>query len=169
MSSSRTAAVRAAVPDDVPALLGLVRDLAAYERAADEVRATEELLHAALFGDDHVAGCLVAVDGDAGTGPVVGMALWYRSFSTWTGRTGLYLEDLYVRPDRRGLGNGRALLAGLARVCVERGWSRLEWAVLDWNEPALGFYRALGAAALDEWTVHRVSGDALHALAAEPG
>lgn len=167
--SGRPFAVRAAVPGDVPALLGMIRDLAAYERAADEVRATEEQLHAALFGEDHVAGCLVADAGSEGSkdGPVVGMALWYRSFSTWTGRTGLYLEDLYVRPEQRGLGTGRALLAGLARECVARGWPRLEWSVLDWNEPALGFYRALGATALDTWTVHRVSGDALHVLAAE--
>lgn len=154
--------VRAAVPDDVPVLLDLIGDLAEYERARHEVVATEKLLQAALFGDDHVARCEVAEVG----GAVVGLALWYRSFSTWTGRTGLYLEDLYVRPEHRGAGAGRALLARLAQICVERGWSRLEWAVLDWNAPAIGFYRSIGAAPLEEWTVNRLAGEALHELAA---
>ncbi len=155
-------AIRAAVPGDVPALLDLIGDLAEYERARHEALATEPLLHDALFGAGHVAECEVA-EADGG---VVGLALWYRSFSTWTGRCGLYLEDLYVRPEHRGHGLGRALLARLAQICVERGWPRLEWAVLDWNEPALGFYRALGATAQDEWTVHRLSGAALRELGA---
>ncbi|HEY5334885.1 MAG TPA: GNAT family N-acetyltransferase [Mycobacteriales bacterium] len=154
--------LRAAAPDDVPVLLVLIGDLAEYERARDEVAATEQLLTEALFGDDHVAHCEVAeIDG-----AVVGLALWYRSFSTWTGRTGLYLEDLYVRPEHRGAGAGRALLARLAQICVDRGWSRLEWSVLDWNEPAIGFYRSIGAAPLDEWTVNRLAGSPLRELAA---
>lgn len=156
--------IRSAVPEDVPALLGLIGDLAEYERARHEARATEALLRDALFGDGHVADCEVAeIDG-----VVVGLALWYRSFSTWTGHTGLYLEDLYVRPEHRGAGAGRALLGRLARICVDRGWSRLEWAVLDWNAPAIGFYRSIGAAPLDEWTVNRLTGAALRELAA-PG
>ena len=154
--------LRAAAPDDVPVLLVLIGDLAEYERARDEVAATEQLLTEALFGDDHVAHCEVAeIDG-----AVVGLALWYRSFSTWTGHTGLYLEDLYVRPEHRGAGAGRALLARLAQICVDRGWSRLEWSVLDWNEPAIGFYRSIGAAPLDEWTVNRLAGSPLRELAA---
>jgi GNAT superfamily N-acetyltransferase len=99
-------------------------------------------------------------------GEVIGFALWFLSFSTWEGKHGIYLEDLYVRPDARGAGHGRALLAGLARICVQRGYARLEWAVLDWNSPALGFYASLGAAAMDEWSVHRLAGSALRALAA---
>lgn len=153
--------IRAAVPDDVPVLLGLIADLAEYEHARAEAVATEDLLRGALFGPDPVAHCEVAEDDST----VIGLALWYRSFSTWTGRTGLYLEDLYVRPEHRGRGVGRALLARLARICIDRGWSRLEWSVLDWNEPALGFYRSIGADPLDEWTVHRLTGSALHALA----
>lgn len=153
--------LRSATPDDVPTILELVRELAEYERARDAVQADEALLREALFGPDHVAGCEVA-EHDGG---VVGIALWYRSFSTWTGRTGLYLEDLYVRPGHRGGGHGRALLARLAGICHERGWARLEWAVLDWNEPAIGFYRSLGAQSLDDWTVNRMSGEALADLA----
>jgi GNAT superfamily N-acetyltransferase len=154
--------LRAAARDDVPVLLSLIGDLAEYERARHEATATDQLLVEALFGTDHVAQCEVAeIDGT-----VVGLALWYRSFSTWTGRTGLYLEDLYVRPEHRGAGLGRALLARLAGICVERGWSRLEWAVLDWNAPAIGFYRSIGATPLDEWTVNRLDGEALRELAA---
>ena len=161
MPDVRPTHLRPARPEDVPAILGLVEELAEYERARHQVQATEPLLHEALFGTDHVAGCeVVEVRGE-----VVGIALWYRSFSTWTGRTGLYLEDLYVRPEHRGGGHGRALLARLAGICVQRGWQRLEWSVLDWNEPAIGFYRAIGAVGLDEWTVHRLSGEALTALA----
>ena len=100
----------------------------------------------------------------SGTGAVVGMAVWFVSFSTWTGRHGLWLEDLFVEPAQRGLGIGKALLTRLAAVCTERGWTRLEWVVLDWNSPAIEFYRSLGATPLDEWTTYRVSGDALHDL-----
>lgn len=172
--------IRSASPADVPALLGLVRDLATYERAADEVAMSETDLHTALFGPDAVASCEVAVDGaragdenaetgagddvSAGDG-VVGMALWFRTFSTWTGVAGVHLEDLYVRPEERGAGHGRALLARLAAICLERGYARLEWNVLDWNAPAIGFYRALGAGPTGEWTTFRLAGDPLAALA----
>ena len=155
--------VRAAAPADVPVLLELVRELAAYEREPDAVEATEELLAAALFGPAPVASCSVALD-DGGV--VVGFALWYVTFSTWKGRPGLWLEDLFVRPAARGTGLGRALLQELARTCVERGYPRFEWWVLDWNAPAIGFYRSLGAVPQDEWTTFRVDGDALRALAA---
>ena len=155
--------VRTARPDDVPAILDLVRELAAYEREPDAVEATEKSLHTALFGPAPAAYAHV-VEHD---GAVVGFALWFLNFSTWLGRHGIYLEDLYVRPEHRGRGYGRALLRELARLCVERGYGRLEWWVLDWNEPAIGFYRSLGARPMDEWTVHRVTGDALRALAGD--
>jgi GNAT superfamily N-acetyltransferase len=152
--------IRPATADDVPAILGLVRDLADYERARDEARATEAQVRDALFGERPSVFCDVAeVDGE-----VVGFAVWFLSFSTWLGRHGIYLEDLFVRPDYRRAGIGRALLVRLAQRCVEQGYGRLEWSVLDWNEPAIGFYRALGAEAMDEWTVHRLSGDALSLL-----
>lgn len=156
--------IRLAVPADVPVLLQLVRELAVFEREPDAVLATEEDLHAALFGADPSASCHVAEDG----GRVVGFALWYRTFSTWQGKPGLWLEDLYVRPEARGTGTGKALLVELARTAVERGWTRFEWWVLDWNTGAQGFYRSLGARPEDEWTVWRVDGDALTALAATP-
>ena len=153
--------IREARETDVPVVLELVKELAAYEREPDAVVATEADLHAALFGPDPSAGCQVAeVDGE-----VVGFALWYRSFSTWQGKPGLWLEDLFVRPKVRGHGLGRALLVSLAQVCVERGWTRFEWWVLDWNHPAQGFYRSLGARPEDDWTVWRVDGAALTALA----
>ena len=154
--------VRAAAPADVPVLLELVRELAAYEREPDAVEATEDMLAAALFGPAPVASCSVALDDRGG---VVGFALWYVTFSTWKGRPGLWLEDLFVRPAARGTGLGRALLSELARTCVERGYPRFEWWVLDWNAPAIGFYRSLGAVPQDEWTTFRVDGDALRALA----
>ncbi len=153
--------IRPALAADVPVLLQLVHELAAYEREPDAVEATEQMLHDALFGPQPVASCHVAaLDGD-----VVGFALWYVTFSTWTGHPGLWLEDLFVRPAARGTGLGKALLQALAGVCVERGYGRLEWWVLDWNEPARGFYRSLGAVPQEEWTIFRVDGAALHALA----
>ena len=155
--------VRAAEPADVPVLLELVHELAAYEREPDAVEATEDLLTAALFGPAPVASCSVALGHD---GQVVGLALWYVTFSTWKGLPGLWLEDLFVRPSARGRGLGTALLQELARVCVARGYARFEWWVLDWNAPAIGFYRSLGAVPQDEWTTFRVDGDALTALAA---
>ncbi|MGZ6792321.1 MAG: N-acetyltransferase family protein [Mycobacteriales bacterium] len=156
--------IRLAVPGDVPVLLQLVRELAVYEREPDAVLATEADLHAALFGPDPSASCHVAES----AGEVVGFALWYRTFSSWQGKPGLWLEDLFVRPEARGTGLGKALLVELARTAVDRGWTRFEWWVLDWNAPAQGFYRSLGARPEDEWTVWRVDGDALTALAATP-
>jgi GNAT superfamily N-acetyltransferase len=157
--------VRPARPGDVPVILDLVRELADYERSLTEVRATEESLHVALFGERPAAFChIVEYDGEP-----AGFALWFLNFSTWLGRHGLYLEDLYVRPSLRGRGAGRALLAELARICVERGYARLEWWVLDWNEPAIGFYRTLGAEPMDDWTVFRLTGEPLERLARASG
>lgn len=166
--------IRNATPADVPVIHALIRELAEFERALEEARATEEQLHAALFGPDAVAHALIAEDGENGAtsedgesgGRVAGFALWFRNFSTWTGTPGLYLEDLYVRPQARGAGHGKALLAALAAICVERGYERFEWSVLDWNEKALGVYRSIGARPQDEWTVQRLSGPALTELAA---
>jgi GNAT superfamily N-acetyltransferase len=156
--------IRPARPSDVPAILELIHDLATYERALSEVRATEESLRASLFGPAPAAYAHVVEH----EGQVAGFALWFLNFSTWTGRHGIYLEDLYVRPEHRGRGYGRALLAELARLCVERGYGRLEWAVLDWNEPAQQVYRVVGAKPMDEWTAWRLDGTALQALAADP-
>jgi GNAT superfamily N-acetyltransferase len=156
--------VRRAVAADVPVLLQLVHELAEYEREPDAVEATEPMLHEALFGADAVASCHVAVL----RGEVVGFALWYVTFSTWKGRPGLWLEDLFVRPAARGSGFGKELLQALAAVCVERGYPRFEWWVLDWNDPARGFYRSLGAVPQEEWTTFRVDGEALQALAGAP-
>ena len=157
--------IRPAVLADVPAIVGLVRELATYERAPDHVELNDELLTDSLFAEHPAAFCHVAEEDD---GTVVGMALWFVSFSTWVGKHGIYLEDLFVSPDARRNGHGRALLRELAAIALERGYGRLEWAVLDWNEPALEFYRSIGADPLDEWTVHRVAGNALAALAEQP-
>ncbi|SFF36843.1 L-amino acid N-acyltransferase YncA [Actinacidiphila alni] len=157
--------IRTATPADVPVIHALIRELAEFERALEEARATEEQLHAALFGPDAVASALIAEDGGS-EGGVAGFALWFRNFSTWTGTPGLYLEDLYVRPTARGAGHGKALLAALAAICVERGYERFEWSVLDWNEKAIGVYRSIGARPQDEWTVQRLTGPALAELAA---
>lgn len=155
--------VRLATPDDVATILRFVHELAAFEREADKVAATAPLLHEALFGPRPVAEAVIAeIDRAA-----VGVALFFHNFSTWTGRRGLYLEDLYVTPAARRSGVGRALLRYLAALAVERGCARFEWSVLDWNEQAIEFYRRLGAEALDEWTVYRVTGDALARLAEE--
>lgn len=159
--------IRPAERADVLRLVQLVRALADYEQALAEVELTPELLTDALFGVDPSAGVLVATDGV--TGPVVGFALWFRTFSTWTGRPGLYLEDLFVEPEHRAAGHGRDLLAALARYAVARGWRRLDWWVLDWNTPAIGFYRRLGATAMDTGTTYRLAGAALIELAAPAG
>jgi GNAT superfamily N-acetyltransferase len=155
--------VRPIRPDDVAAVVGLVRELAEYEKAPHEATMTEEQLSAALFGESpklfgHVA------EGPDGT--VVGMALWFLNFSTWRGTHGIYLEDLYVQPAHRGSGLGRELLRTLAEICVERGYSRLEWWVLDWNTPSIEFYKAAGAVPMDEWTVFRLTDEALGDFAA---
>jgi GNAT superfamily N-acetyltransferase len=154
--------VREIRPDDVPAVVALVRELAEYEKAADEALMTEEQLHAALFGESPKLFGHVAEVG----GQVVGMAVWFLNFSTWRGTHGVYLEDLYVQPEHRGSGLGRELLRTLAEVCVEQGYSRLEWSVLDWNTPSIDFYRAAGAVPMDEWTVFRLTDGALRTFAA---
>jgi GNAT superfamily N-acetyltransferase len=152
--------IRAATVDDVPVVVRLVHELATYEREPNAVVATEEQFRTALFGPDPRVHCLVAEqDRD-----VVGFAVYFVNFSTWLGTHGIYLEDLFVRPSARGAGHGRALLTELARIAVERGYGRVEWAVLDWNVDAQGFYRSLGAAPQDEWTVWRLSGDSLRTL-----
>lgn len=158
--------IREATPADVPAILRLVRELAEYEREPDAVKATEESFLATMFpakGDPTVFGHVAEVDGEDGP-EVVGIAIWFLSFSTWTGTNGIWLEDLYVTPSQRGTGLGKQLLTRLAQVCVERGYRRLEWTVLDWNEPSIAFYRSLGAVPMEEWTTNRLTGDALAAL-----
>ena len=152
--------IRPAAPGDVPVLLELVHELATYEREPDAVEATEADLARALFEDGTCSAHVAELDGQ-----VVGFALWYPTFSTWTGRPGLWLEDLFVRPVARGTGLGKSLLQALAQVCVERGYGRFEWWVLDWNEPAIGFYRRLGALPMEEWTTYRLTGSALASLA----
>jgi GNAT superfamily N-acetyltransferase len=153
--------IRAATREDVPAILQLIRDLAAYERAPNEVTATDEQLVDVLFGERPAAEVLLAFENDV----PVGFAVFFQNFSTWLGRPGLYLEDLFVKPEARGKGYGRALLVHLARIACDRGCGRMEWAVLDWNEPAIEFYRALGAAPLDEWTVFRLTREGITKLA----
>ncbi|WP_405584614.1 GNAT family N-acetyltransferase [Streptomyces sp. NBC_01092] len=159
--------IRPATPADIPALHALIRELAEYEKALEEAKATPEQLHEALFGDRPAAYAHIAAD-DA-TGETVGCALWFLNFSTWRGVHGIYLEDLYVRPTARGAGHGKALLAELARLCVERGYQRLEWSVLNWNTPSIAFYESLGALPQDEWTVYRLTDEALAKLGADPG
>ena len=153
--------IRPARVEDVPVILQLIRDLATYERAPDEVAATEEQLVDVLFGERPAAEVLLAFEGQL----PVGFAVFFYNFSTWLGRPGLYLEDLFVKPDKRGKGYGRALLVELAKIARERNCGRMEWAVLDWNEPAIKFYRALGAKPMDEWTVFRLTRDGIAGLA----
>jgi GNAT superfamily N-acetyltransferase len=154
--------VRWAQPADSAAMVALIRALAAFERAEDQVEIDDHQLAGALFGPAPRLFAHVAED----RGEVVGLAIWFVNFSTWTGRHGIYLEDLFVHPSARRRGAGRALLATLAQVAVARGYTRVEWAVLDWNEPAIDFYRRLGAVALDDWTIFRLAGARLGALAA---
>jgi GNAT superfamily N-acetyltransferase len=156
-----TVVVRAARPGEAGLVLAFVRELAAYERLADEVDATEAMIDAALFGPDARAFCDIA----EWDGTPVGFALWFANFSSFRGRHGIYLEDIFVRPAFRRLGIGKALLRHLARRCVENGWARFEWSVLDWNAPSIAFYKSLGAVLLDEWTTCRITGDALARLA----
>ena len=158
-----TPLIRPARVDDVPVVVSLIRELATYEREPDAVLATEDHVRTALFGPDPKVFGLVAEDA---AGDVVGFAIWFFNFSTWLGVHGVYLEDLFVRPDARGDGHGRALLTELARIAVRNGCGRLEWAVLDWNEPAQGFYRSLGAEPMEGWTTWRLTGDSLQTLAA---
>lgn len=153
--------IRPAHVNDVPIILQLIRDLADYERAPDEVVATEEQLVDVLFGERRVAEVLLAFEKES----PAGFAVYFYNFSTWLGRPGLYLEDLFVRPEQRRKGYGRALLVELAKIARDRGCGRMEWAVLDWNEPAIKFYRALGAKPMDEWTVFRLTRDEIAGLA----
>ena len=165
MTSDRThSGVRPATVDDVARIRQLILDLATYERSAERVLVTEEQLQTALFGPSPAVYALVAeVDSR-----VVGFALYFLNFSTWEGTHGLYLEDLFVEPGHRGSGLGRALLAGLAAIARGRGYARVEWSVLDWNQPSIDFYTRLGAVAMDDWTVFRLAGPALGRLAAHP-
>ena len=153
--------VRPARVEDMPIILQLIRDLATYERAPDEVVATKEQLVDVLFGERPVAEVLLAFEAET----AVGFAVYFYNFSTWLGRPGLYLEDLFVNPEKRGKGYGRALLVELAKIARDRGCGRMEWAVLDWNEPAIKFYRALGAQPMHEWTVFRLTSEEIAKLA----
>jgi GNAT superfamily N-acetyltransferase len=153
--------IRPAHVKDVPIILQLIRDLATYERAPDEVIATEEQLVSVLFGERPVAEVLLAFEGNL----PVAFAVYFYSFSTWLGRPGLYLEDLFVNPEKRGKGYGRALLVELAKIARDRGYGRMEWAVLNWNEPAIKFYQALGAKPMNEWTVFRLTREEIAKLA----
>jgi GNAT superfamily N-acetyltransferase len=160
-----TISIRSATPDDLPLIADLIRALADYEKLLHEVRFDDEVLRAKLFGARPYAEVIIGeVDGAA-----QGFALFFHNFSTFEGKPGVYLEDLFVRPEARGSGLGKALLAQLAAIAVERDCARLEWSVLDWNEPAIGFYKKLGARMMDEWTVMRVDGAALVQLGAEAG
>ena len=153
--------IRRARPGEAGLVLSLVRDLAEYEKLTHEVEATEAMIDAALFGPNPRVFCDIAEwDGEP-----VGNALWFLNFSSFSGRSGIYLEDLFVRPALRGRGIGKALMVHLARRCVAQGWARFEWSVLDWNAPSIAFYRSIGAQLKDEWTICRVSGAALAKLA----
>lgn len=153
--------IRPARSEEVGIVLQLIHDLAHYEKAPDEVEATEKELLATIFCDNPQVFCdLVEVDGE-----IAGMAIWFLNYSTWQGKHGIYLEDLFIKPEFRGRGYGKALLQHLAKICDERDYGRFQWWVLDWNSPAIEFYKSLGAGAMDEWTVYRVSGDALKNLA----
>ena len=154
--------IRQATPADVPAIHQLIVELAIYEREPDAVVATTEDIQKTLFGKDPVAYCHVAeLDGQ-----IVGIAIWFLNYSTWLGKAGLYLEDLFVKPEFRKRGVGLELMKTLASICVERGYERFQWWVLDWNEPSINFYKSIGAEAMDEWTVYRLSGSALKSFAA---
>jgi len=153
--------IRTATEDDVPLILRFIRELADYERLAHQVVATEETVRATLFGNPRFAEVIIGEE----NGDPVGFALFFHNYSTFLARPGVYLEDLYVRPELRGKGYGRALLARLAEIALERNCGRVEWAVLNWNEPAIRFYRSLGALPMDQWTVYRITGDALETLA----
>lgn len=170
MSLSSVATLRRATPADVPSILELIHELAVYEKEPDAVKTTADVLTDQLFGESPAIFAHVVEDSLSGTPEVMGFALWFLNYSTWEGTHGIYLEDLYVRPEARGRGYGKALLEELARTAIERGYARVEWAVLKWNEPSIGFYRSLGAAPMEEWDTFRLTGDALAAFgAAAPG
>ncbi len=161
MSETRAVKVVSASDRDVPLILQMIRDLAEYERMSDQVVATEDGLREVLFGPQPQAEVLIAYADDR----PAGFALFFHNFSTFVGRRGLYLEDLFVKPEFRGLGLGRRLLTELARIAIDRNCGRFEWSVLDWNEPAIGFYEKLGAEMMKEWRIFRLTGDALNRLA----
>lgn len=154
--------LRPAKPADVPAILQLIHELAIYEREPDAVKNTAEELAAHLFGDNPQVFAHVIDD----EGEILGFAIWFLTYSTWEGTHGIHLEDLYVNPNARGGGHGKALLRELASIAVDRGYKRVEWSVLDWNAPAIGFYDSLGAGSMDGWTVRRLEGNALTSLGA---
>lgn len=159
--------IRAARPEDADGIHARICDLAVYEREPDAVTGTAEDLRTVLFGDSPAAFCHVAeVTAADGSTQIAGIALWFLTYSTWEARHGIWLEDLFVLPERRGSGIGSALLRTLAGICVERGYRRLEWTVLDWNEPSIGFYRSLGARPQSDWTTYRLSGEELESLGA---
>jgi GNAT superfamily N-acetyltransferase len=162
-SSKETCRIRPASPEDVPLILSLIRELAEYEKLLHEVKATEAGLKTALFGARPYAECVIAELG----GKPAGFALFFHNFSTFLAKPGLYLEDLYVKPELRGKGVGKKLLAHLAALTLKRGCGRFEWAVLDWNEPAIKFYKSLGAEMMDSWKINRLTGKALEKLAAD--
>ena len=152
--------IRPAQPEEVGIVLQLIHDLAHYEKAPNEVEATEKELLSTIFSPDPKVFCdVVEVDGE-----IAGMAIWFLNYSTWQGKYGIYLEDLFIKPEFRGRGFGKSLLQHLAKICNEHGYGRFQWWVLDWNSPAIEFYKSLGAVAMDEWTVYRVSGDPLKKL-----
>lgn len=153
--------IRYATKEDVPRIHQLIKDLAEYEKAPLEAKATLEQIEESLFSQHPVAYCHVAED----NGLVVGISIWFLNYSTWVGKPGIYLEDLYIDPAHRGKGFGLAFLKELAKICVKRDYERLQWWVLDWNKPSIEFYKSLGAMPMDEWTVYRVSGEALKKLA----
>lgn len=154
--------IRRISESDIPAVVGLVHELAVYEKAPDECHLTGQQLHHALFRESPALFGHVAEE----DGSVAGFALWFLNFSTWHGAHGIYLEDLFVRPENRGSGLGKTLLRTLAQECIQHGYARLEWSVLDWNTPAINFYKSAGAVPMDEWTTFRMSGDALRAFGA---
>lgn len=156
--------IRPAQPSDVPTILGFVQELADYEREPHAVKATPEMIHASLFGPDRARPECEAVIGEI-DGVPRGFALWFMNYSTWLGRWGLYLEDLYVQPSARGQGLGKALLVKLAGIAQSRGCGRMEWSVLDWNTPAIEFYKSLGAKPMSEWTVYRLDQEGIRSLA----
>jgi GNAT superfamily N-acetyltransferase len=154
--------IRRARPGEAGLVLSMIRELAEYQKLDHQVEATEAMIDAALFGDNPQLYCEIA----EWAGEAAGFAIWFHNFSTFTGRPGIYLEDLFVRPAQRGKGIGKGLLIHLAKECVANDWSRLQWTVLNWNTPAIEFYKSLGAVLLDEWTICRLDGPALTALAA---
>jgi len=155
--------IRPAKTSDIDEILALIYELALYEKAPEEAKASKSQIMESFFSDHPKVFCeIVEVEGE-----IAGLAIWFLNYSTWQGKHGIYLEDLFVRPQFRGRGIGKALLKHLAQICVDRGYGRFQWWVLDWNEPSIEFYKALGAVAMDEWTVYRVTGDALTKLAAD--